>query len=208
MSAALTIGRRDRRTLGVGALAVGAIVAVGRGIPAWSHWEGDHRSGAAAALRRVALVEARQRTLGALADSARSRGARLDSLHDALVGADSPAEAGARLASLVAEMADESGVQVVAATVQADTTYVAGVARVATRVSATCDVQGLADLLQRLEGGDVLLAVRELAVSQPDPAAPAGKPEMLHLELLVEGLTMRPAVRAAAARSYGATTAR
>jgi hypothetical protein len=43
----------------------------------------------------------------------------------------------------------------------------------------------------------MLLAVRELVVTQPEPTAASTKAEALHFEVLVEGLTMKPGVPAA-----------
>ena len=113
-----------------------------------------------------------------------------------LLGGASPAEAGAQLATIAGDLAAETGVQVNAVQVRADSAYRGGVARVAVRVTATGDVTGLTDLLQQIEGHELLLQVRELVVSQSAAVAPDNVPEMLRFELLVEGLALDPRVRA------------
>jgi hypothetical protein len=79
---------------------------------------------------------------------------------------------------------------------RADSAFTAdGFARVAVRLNATGDVTGLATLLGALEGDSLLIAVRELVVNQPEPAAPSTKLETLRFEMLVEGLAMHPRVK-------------
>jgi len=47
-------------------------------------------------------------------------------------------------------------------------------------------------MLAALEGGQTLLAVRELSITQPQTSAPADQMEALRVELRVEGLMLRP----------------
>jgi hypothetical protein len=65
------------------------------------------------------------------------------------------------------------------------------------RLAGIGDIEALTDLLSRVESGAMLLAVRELVVTQPEPTAASTKAEALHFEVLVEGLTMKPGVPAA-----------
>jgi len=67
----------------------------------------------------------------------------------------------------------------------ADSAGPGALAQVAVRVAATADVYGLLALLRAIEGGNAMFAVRELNVTQPEPAASRNKPEMLRLELMV-----------------------
>lgn len=130
--------------------------------------------------------------LPAMRDSVAARRRRLDSAAVMLLEGESPAQAGAALAAVASDLAAESGVQVNAVQVRADSVYRGHVTRVAVRVSATGDVTGLTELLQQLEGHDLLLHVRELVVTQQAPAAPDNVAEALRVELLVEGLALRP----------------
>ena len=70
-----------------------------------------------------------------------------------------------------------------------------GLARVAVRASGIGDIAGVTRLLQDIESGVPLLAVRELSITQPEPAAPDGRAEALRFEVLVEGLARVEAAR-------------
>ena len=188
----LAISARDRRALLVCSLAVGAIVGAGRGIPAWRSWDADVRGGAAVQVRQLEMLEGGLALLPSLRDSVGARRSRLDSVAAMFVDGDSPALAAAALATIVSDLAEEGGVQVNSVQVRADSAWRSSVARVGVRVSATGDVTGLTDLLQQIEGHDLLLQVREMVVTQPAPTAPDHVPEALRLELLVEGLALRP----------------
>jgi Tfp pilus assembly protein PilO len=89
---------------------------------------------------------------------------------------------------MISEMGDESGIRVTSALVRSDTMTKAPFARIAVRISATGDVEGLADYLRSIESAEQLLAVRELSVAQSEPGAPDSRAESLHFEMLVEGL--------------------
>ena len=47
-------------------------------------------------------------------------------------------------------------------------------------------------MLTALEGGATLLAIRDLSITQPEPAAPSDHAEALRLEMTIEGLMLRP----------------
>jgi hypothetical protein len=191
----LAVSGRDRRALGIGLLAVGCIGGLGRGLPALQRWDEGARATAAESMRELRSLEVGAGLLAVMADSLAARRQRVDVLSSMVLDGSTPAEAGAVLADVVADAADEAGALVGAVHVRPDSSYRAGLARVAVRLSATSDVTGLAELLQDLEGGELLLAVRELTVTQPEPAAPNGTPEALRFELLVEGLAMDPRLR-------------
>ena len=70
-----------------------------------------------------------------------------------------------------------------------------GQARVAVRASGIGDIAGVTRLLNDIESGAPLLAVRELSITQPEPAAPDGRAEALRFEMLVEGLARVEAAR-------------
>jgi hypothetical protein len=107
-------------------------------------------------------------------------------LSASLLQASSAADAGATLASLVSNAADAAGIQPLGISVRPDSAR--GVlARVAVRVAAIGDVEGLVDFVNEIEQSEILLTIRELAVEQPDVAATS---ETLHLELLIEALAI------------------
>ena len=61
-------------------------------------------------------------------------------------------------------------------------------ARISVHGDAVGDVVALTQFLAELEHGPVLLAVRALSITQPEPAAPSSRMETLHAEFAVVGL--------------------
>ena len=104
-----------------------------------------------------------------------------------LRGATIP-EAGASLASVVSDYADDRAIRLVSVQIRPDSAAKGGLARVAVRAVGVGDIAGLTSLLRDIESGTPILAVRELAITQPDPAGPDGRAEALRFELLVEGI--------------------
>jgi hypothetical protein len=192
MSTRLTLSARDRRTLTRGAVMIGAIVALGRGLPAWKRWDTDTRFRATEASHDAAVAVAGIRQLTAIRDSVAARTKRLDDLAPQLFEYKTTDEASAALAILVSDYADEAAVKVSSTQPRPTTGFSATrFTRIGVRVNATADVEGLMSLLSALEGGTKLVSVRELTVTQPEPAAPDDRPEALRFELVVEGLAMR-----------------
>ena len=186
---AATLSARDRRTLAIGVAAMGSIVALGRGLPALARWERGRVEAAAEARARLRDETVAARLLPALTDSLRARRARLDSLEGVLFVGTLPAEASAQLAAVLAEYAEAAQLKVVSVQMRQDTARAgAPLLRVGARLVGAGDVTALAGLLQAIETDESPLAVRELTVSQSEPAAPDTRPEILRLELFVEGL--------------------
>jgi hypothetical protein len=179
---------RDRRTLVGGALTIAVLVAVARGLPALREWTNSRRAAAAAVDDQRRLAERARRVLPAMEDSLQVRRARFASLDSLLIVASSASVAAAALASLLEDIASDARIKVNAMQMRPDTTSRPGITRVAVRLTGVGDVAGLASFLRAVDGGDRYLAVRELAVSQPEPGAPASKPETLRVDVLVEGL--------------------
>jgi hypothetical protein len=179
---------KDRRALAAGGVLIGCLLLTGRGVPAWREWERAERAAAEDSARRLenarANIDAHQSIIALRAVATR----RLDSLSTAYLHASSPAIAGATLATLVGDLGGESGIRITSTTVRADSATKAAFTRITVRVSATGDVEGLADYLSSIESSEQLLAVRELSVAQSDPAAPDSRAEALHFELLIEAL--------------------
>jgi hypothetical protein len=184
------ISPRDRRVLALGALTVAGIIAVGRGLPAWRRWQSDSRASATELRAEVQRAERSVRAAPATRDSLAARSRRFLDLGPALVAGETPAAAAATLASLVSGAAASAGVRTVAVQVRPDTLGKAFFTRVAVRADLVGDVQGLTALLGALERGPSLLAIRELSMSQAEPAAPLDRAEVLRAQILVEGLAL------------------
>lgn len=191
------LSKRDMRALVYGAGTIGMMIGLARGVPAWKGWDSSVRRESARTLHMVALVEAGATQLPHMHDSVRARRTRLDSLATRLFESNTVQEATAALAVHVSEYAAAAEVKVITLQLRADSAFAPdGFARIAVRLNGTSDVAGLAGLLASVEGDTILLAVRELTVSQPEPAAPDTKAEALRFELLVEGLALHSKVRA------------
>lgn len=182
-----TINQRDRRALVLGAIVILATLILARGVPTLMSWTTERQSSAAeltTELRalRHALATQRERRAHVAAGTA-----SLARLEAGLLGGATPASAAAALAQFVGAAADSSGVHVRSTQVRGDTARTGAVfAPVSVRIDATSDVRGLTNLLTRLERGPMLLVVRALSITHPEPNA---EMEALNVELTVEGLS-------------------
>jgi len=189
-----TLGARDRRALGFGGSAIAALIVVMCGVPPVRAWSA---SSVASAREVVAEAERGEQSVsagGALRDSMRVRGARFVALAPMLLDGSSAATAAATLASLISGAAATADAKLGAVHVRLDTGRRADVgstfARASARADVTADIRGLSRFLRALERGPTLLAIRELSVTQPEPAATADRPEMLRVELVIDGLAL------------------
>jgi hypothetical protein len=184
--------QRDRKVLATGAIACAALAAGARGIPALLQWTRDSRGAAA----QLVGEEARARASIARADETRdtltSRNARYLALAPRLLEGESAAGAGAALASILSGAAAVSSVRVGSVQIRADTATHGVFTKVAVSVDLTGDIRGLTAMLATLERGPALLAVRELSITQPEPAAGDDRAETLRADLMVEGLMLTP----------------
>lgn len=187
------VSARDRKTLIGGLLAVATIATAGRAVPRWRAWDEQARTTAADLTGEVSALETQLRQLPALRDSARVRVARADTARGRLVKGATVGAAGADLATLVSDVADDLGIKVSAVQIRPDTLFRGGYARVAVSLTAAGDVTHLADLLTALESSESLLAVRELTVTPADVLLPDGRPETIRFQLLVEALAAKAA---------------
>ena len=186
----LALARRDRRALVAGGAAVAVLVAASRLVPLWRVWTDDARATAAELTAAVREARAAARLAPALRDSLAARRRRYAGLAPRLVAGDARTAA-ATLAGVVSGAAGSAHLQLGAVQLRPDSSSGGIFARVSVRGDATGDVRGLAAFIATLERGPRLLAFRELAVSQPDPAAPPDRVEALRLEFVVEGLALR-----------------
>jgi hypothetical protein len=192
MRSLIALGARERRALTIGAVTMLGIVLLGKGIPALHEWESGERAGAEQAVSELAAL---RRTLET-GDRVRNRLARTSAelvrLDSSVLHSTSPAEAASTLAMLVNEFADSASIHLGAVTVRSDSSFTRGFATATVRATATGDVEGLMTFLQFIEDGDITLGVRELTVTQPDPAAPSSKPETLRFEVVIRALVRNP----------------
>ncbi|HEU0013975.1 MAG TPA: type II secretion system protein GspM [Longimicrobium sp.] len=191
---------RDRRVLVMGAIAIALMLLLTRGLPAWRRWDRDARAAAAEMAAEAARAEAGVRRLPAALDSLQARKARLVALGQSLLDGDTPAAAGATLASLVTGAAARAGVQTGSVQVRPDTTAGATFSRIRVSADGVGDLPAITRMLTLLEGAPELLAVRALAITQPDAGGPADRAESLRVEITVEGLALVRVKRAEAAR--------
>ncbi|HYR09675.1 MAG TPA: type II secretion system protein GspM [Longimicrobium sp.] len=199
---------RDRRTLVAGTVVIVLLVVLSRGIPAWRRWDADVRASAAEMSVEAARAEQTVRLLPASLDSLEARRARFVAVGAGALEGETAAASGAALASLVSGAAARAGVQMGSVQVRPDTASAGTFMRIGVRADATGDLPALTRMLALLEGGPELLAVRELAITQPSPGGPAEQPEALRMEITVQGLALvrregLPRAPAGAAREDG-----
>jgi len=186
----LVLSNRDRRVLGFGAGAIALLLLFSRGLPAWRRWDADARASAAELVGQEAAARAQAAGLSAAVDSAEARRGRLARLAPALLDGDSPASAGATLASILTGAAARYNVRLGSVLVTPDTAPDQGFTRVAVRADATGDLQGITGMLAYLENAPELLVFRELTLTQPDAGGAPDRPEALQLEITVQGLAL------------------
>ena len=187
-----TINPRDRRALVVGAVVIIATLILTRGVPALLSWTAERQSSAAELTTELNALRHAVATQRARRDELQVGTASLARLEAGLLAGATPASAAAALAQFVGAATDSSGVHVRSTQVRGDTARTGAVfAPVSVRIDATADVRGLTNLLVRLERGPMLLVVRTLSITQPDPGS---EMEALAVELTVEGLS-RPGAK-------------
>ena len=183
-----SLSARDRRTLVIGALSIGGLVVVGRGVPAWRAWEHRAIASAAAAARATARDQALTRNARAIHDSLAARRARFTALAPTWLSGDSPAAAGAGLAAVITRAATNAAVALGTLDIHTDSAGQAPFVPLRVRVSVSGDIQGLATLLAALDRGPVATNVASLDVQGGDPAAAPQRPEILHADFTIDAL--------------------
>jgi hypothetical protein len=192
----LSLGRmhlttRERRTLVSGVTLIFCLFVIFRGIPMWQAWQATQLQEETHATLALERAERSLVDLGRTRDSLAARTTRLASLAHMVLPGESPTASGANLAGIVAKITTRAKVKLGSVQVAADTLGTGAFARVQIRGDFTGDITGTLDALVMLERGPVLLAIRELSISQLEPGAGDDRPEVLHVEFLIEGLTPR-----------------
>jgi type II secretion system (T2SS) protein M len=191
----LGFSAKDRRTAVFGVVVVGSLIGFSRGLPALREWERARVSETSELSAKASSVRANVHMLGVMRDSLAARKQRLATMDSSMLSGTSAAAAAANLASSLDEIATSSHVKVTSMQLRADSAGAGALTKVTVRVSGTTDVAGLAAFLRTVEANDALLVVRELTVSQSEPAAPSSKPEALHVDIVVEALARILAAR-------------
>ena len=167
---------------------IGIMLLLGRGAPAWHEWEHAQTLAAQESSLRLLRAQSAMDSRRVIIAMRSKLTAQLDALTEACVHATSATVAGAALATLMGDWGTESGIRITSTSVRADTARKVVFTRIAVRISATGDVEGLAEFLRAIESSDQLLALRELSIVQSDPSAPDSRAESLRFEIVVEGL--------------------
>jgi hypothetical protein len=188
MTSISALSQRDRRTLAAGAIIVSLLFLFARGLPALKRWELDQVSKASAAANGLSLLRVARASFTTLRDTVAARRKRVAALDSTLLSGASTSELAAALASRLGEIADDNAVKVTALQLRPDTIVSAGLARVEVRLTGITDVAGLAGLIRAVEGQETPLVVKDLTVSQPEPAGSDSKPEALRIDVLIAGL--------------------
>jgi hypothetical protein len=179
-------GRRDRRTLAVGVLAVAAILVAGRLAPAWVDWvqhtlvRVDHER--ALLLRnRVLLASARHDSALLL-----RRTAQLEEELGDLIASHSPSAAAAALAAIVADAAANAGLSLGPLQPMPDSSLIGDVHLVALSGAARGDTRAVIRMLAIVERHATALRIRDLRMTQTQLAGEATDP--LEVAFIVEAL--------------------
>ena len=187
-----TLSTRDRQVLAIGLATCGALIVGTRGIPALMQWTRSTRTNASQLVAEAARAGRSVSTASATRDTLAQRNARYALLALRLLGSETTAGAGGTLASLVSEAAAVANVKLGSLQIRADTAKRGAFTVVSVRADLTGDVRGLAAMLATLERGRTLFAIRELSISQPEPAAGDDRAEVLRAELVGASLMVTP----------------
>ena len=182
---------RDRRTLVLGAVTVAVILLLGRGLPALRIWEREQRAAFEEASLMLSRLEGAQRTLLASRTSDRSRVREESDLRAQAFDAASHAEAASQAVQYFSGLARFSGVQVQVASPVIPAAPPNNAAAFTIRLSLVGSSRALFDLLREIEVGPKRVAIKRLAVTQPDAGADASVAESLRIEIEVSALYVR-----------------
>lgn len=189
---ALFSSARNRRVLAFGVVSILLILGLGRGLPAWRDWRAETRASAMELTGEVVRARRSVSRRGLVRDSLNARRDRFIALAPLLLRGKTSAMGGASLASLIATAATSANVRLGPVQVQPDTAARTVFSRVRVRADVTGDVRGVGTFISSIERGQTLLAIREISISQLEPAAAQERAEALRVNLTVEGLMLTP----------------
>ena len=173
-----------------------------KGLPAYRAWAHDTAAARDEELGDAARGSALLASLPAIRDSLRARSGRALALAPTVLEGDGPGAASATLAHGDGCRFD-AGVSLGTLETRGDLTNGVNLpASLSARHHAlvtvsvhgvlTGNVVGVGQFLSELEDAQELLAVRDLSISQPEPAAGSNQMETLHAEFTVVGLALAP----------------
>jgi hypothetical protein len=187
------IGGRDRRALLVGAVVIGASLAITRGLPALRASETELRDRLVVTARAADAAERERDLLASSLSVSRARGAHDERrLLDHAFAGESPTEVGALAAQYVLGVAEVHGGTVQSVSPSTDSTFADGALGVEIQLHLTTDAIGLFSLLDELGRGPRLTALQFVRLSIGNPTAAAGEPEALRVEVGLTGVGRRP----------------
>lgn len=171
----------------MGAFAIGLLLAIGRGRPAWSEWRRRTISEAADAMRQEHEVGAAMANLPRTLDTLQARAGLLAKAGALVLSGDSPADASGSFSALVAEAAHRSRIRVSGVSVRADTGH-HELAHLRIDLDGTGDIAGLATFLSTIERGPTLVSVPRLVVRATNGDADTLDAEQLSLQMTLEAI--------------------
>lgn len=183
----MTLSRRERLLLGGGFCSVVALV-LARALPPALQWRAQQIASGKLVLARYELAAALLRNERSIRDSLATRRSQLIGYDSAYVSSPSAAIAEATLAGVLLDIASATEVKLDAVQFRLGNKLSMERAPMEARLTASGDLQGLAMFLSTVEIGPPLLAVRELSITQSEPAIAHNKVETLRAELLVEAI--------------------
>lgn len=184
------LSSRDRRALLVGG-AVLAFALLLRVMPAVARIAIAEAVAAQSASDRTAFAASGARDSARILSELSTQRARLEARRPELLNGGGGARLASELSALVTGAARDAGLDLLGATAVPDTLAPAALEVAEVRVEVQGDVSGVMQYLLLLEQAPGLLNVRELSVSQPEPAAPGSVVESLRASLLVTGVSLR-----------------
>lgn len=183
---------RDRRALVLGgATALAAVLGL-RVLPwgigsALSAQRELHQQAALLARARADLAESPR-----LRDSAEVLTPAVVALAPKLLSGDTPAEAVADLSGRLNLAASRNEAKLERTDQVPDSAVAGRLRRVRVRASVETDIRGVMGYLRAIEFGDAVLSVADLRIVAPDPSSGERMPEVLRLEVTVDGWFLAP----------------
>jgi hypothetical protein len=188
----IRLSPRDRLVLTAGAVVVTGILLAGWGIPYAVRETAQRVDRANVAVRDADRVERAAHDATRLRETLVGMHGSIRSYDSALVAIGTPALASARLAEVIVAAATGSEARLGTTVLSVDSGGAkTSLTHVRAHTTLTGDLTSIALVIQSLESGPPQLAVRELTITRIQTASPAGHPEVLQAELVVEGLARR-----------------
>jgi hypothetical protein len=180
---------RDRRALLIAVATITGLVGI-RVLPAMLQWRNTEVE--RSRLRIVGITAAPDEAQRArvLRDSLVARRVRLALLDSAFVPTEGNASAAEGLAEFLTGASERA--KVVLSTVRLESAPDSGakapIGGVRLRAAVSADLAGIARLLMMIERPPLVLAIRQLSMTQRDPNVPHDKNETLDAEIVIDGL--------------------